>query len=63
VNFVAPARGRRVIARGRVMKLGRTINVCAGDAVAEPQQGGSERLVATMLATMIVAPLRTDGEA
>src|SRR2546423_1262771 len=63
VNFVAPARGRRVIARGRVMKLGRTITVCAGDAVAEPEQGGPERLVATMLATMITAPLRTDGEA
>jgi acyl-coenzyme A thioesterase PaaI-like protein len=63
VNFVAPARGRRVIARGRVMKPGRTITVCVGDAVAEPEQGGPERLVATMLPTMMAAPLRTDGEA
>jgi uncharacterized protein (TIGR00369 family) len=63
VNFVAPARGRRVIARGRVTKSGRMITVCAGDAVAEPEQDGPERLVATMLATMITAPLRTDGEA
>ena len=63
VNFVAPARGRRVIARGRVRKPGRTITVCAGDAVAEPEQGGPERLVAMMLATMIAAPLWTDGEA
>ena len=45
------------------MKLGRTITVCAGDAVAESEQGGPERLVATMLATMIAAPHRTDGEA
>src|SRR5919202_1069562 len=62
VNFVAPARGRRVIARGRVRKPGRTITVCAGDAVVEPEQGGPERLVAAMPATMITAPLRTDGE-
>jgi uncharacterized protein (TIGR00369 family) len=62
VNFVAPAWGRRFIARGRVTKPGRTITVCAGDAVTEPEQGGPERLVATMLATMIAAPLRTDGE-
>src|SRR5579875_3328353 len=56
VNFLAPAIGRRVIARGRVVKLGRTITVCAGDAFAE--QDGRERLVATMIATMIAAPDR-----
>jgi uncharacterized protein (TIGR00369 family) len=63
VNFVAPARGRRVIARGRVTKSGRTITVCAGDAFAESEQSGQERLVATMLATTITAPRRADGEA
>jgi len=48
---VAPAAGTRMIARGRVTKPGRTINVCAGDVFAE--QDGREKLVATMLATVM----------
>lgn len=51
VNFVAPAIGERIIARGRVVKPGRTITVCAGDVYTE--QDGQERIVATMLATMM----------
>ena len=61
VNFVAPAKGHRVIARGRVTKPGRTITVCAGDAYMEPLDGGEERLVATMLATMIAVPGSADS--
>lgn len=51
VNFVPPAIGEKFIARGRVLKPGRTLMVCQGEVHAV--QGGQEKLVATMLATMI----------
>jgi uncharacterized protein (TIGR00369 family) len=51
VNFLAPARGTRLHARGRVIRLGRTISVCAGEVLAA--SGDGEVPVATMLATMI----------
>jgi uncharacterized protein (TIGR00369 family) len=51
LNLMAPSAGERMIARGRVTKPGRTINVCAGDVFAE--QNGREKLVATMLATVM----------
>ncbi|HEX9035483.1 MAG TPA: PaaI family thioesterase [Ktedonobacterales bacterium] len=54
-NFMSPARGERLIARGRVVRAGRTITVCAGDVFAE--RDGGEHAVATMLATvMVLAP-------
>src|SRR5262249_42287659 len=34
VNLLAPAKGERLIARGRVLKPGRTLTVCAGDVFA-----------------------------
>lgn len=52
VNLLAPAEGEAVVARGRVLRPGRTLMVCAGDAIAV--KGGEERIVATMLATMMV---------
>lgn len=52
VNLVAPAVGERFVARGRVKKAGRTLTVSAGDVVALGA-GEAERLVATMLATMM----------
>ena len=52
VNFLAPAIGERMIARGRVLKPGRTITVCQGEVVAA--DGGREKMIATMSATMIV---------
>lgn len=60
VNFVAPARGARLIAHGHVAKPGRTITVCAGDLFA--RSDGEEKLVATMLATMLALPERADLE-
>ena len=51
VNFLSPARGNQMIARGHVMKPGRTLMVCAGDVVTIAD--GEEKTVATMLATMI----------
>jgi uncharacterized protein (TIGR00369 family) len=59
VNLLSPASGERFIARGRVMRSGRMLTVCAGDAVA--MNGPEEKLVATMLATMTAVDER-DGE-
>lgn len=56
VNFLAPARGVRLVARGRVLRPGRTISVCSSDVVAVDD--GHEVPVVTMLATMI----RSGGE-
>jgi uncharacterized protein (TIGR00369 family) len=50
VNFLSPAQGDRMVARGRVVRPGRTVTVCSGDVVAIA--GGNEKVVATMLATM-----------
>jgi uncharacterized protein (TIGR00369 family) len=51
VNLLAPAVGSRLVARGRVVRAGRTLTVCQGNAFAETPEG--ERHVATMQATMI----------
>lgn len=51
VNLLAPAAGERFVARGRVVRAGRTLTVCRGDAVAFA--GDEERHVATMTATMM----------
>lgn len=58
VNFLAPAAGERLIARGSVKKPGRTITVSAGDVFAV--RGGAEKLVATMLASMMLIAQRPD---
>ena len=58
VNFVSPAVGKRMIARGHVTKPGRTVTVCAGDVFA--LSDGDEKLVATMLATMMTVRARGD---
>ena len=51
INLLAPARGDRLVARGRVLRAGRTLTVCRGDAFTVA--GDEEHLVATMLATMM----------
>jgi uncharacterized protein (TIGR00369 family) len=51
VNLVAPAAGERIVARAEVLKAGRTLTVVRGDAFAVA--GGAEKLVATMLATVM----------
>ena len=58
INLLRPAQGDRFIARGQVVRSGQTITVCSGDALAYVE--GSEKLVATMLATVFAAPER-DG--
>lgn len=56
VNFLAPGAGRRFVARGRVLKPGRTLTVTTGDVVAETDAGWTP--VVTMLATMMAVPDR-----
>jgi uncharacterized protein (TIGR00369 family) len=51
-NMLAPADGERFIARGKVIKPGRTIMVC--DATVHAVREGKEKLVATMTGTMMV---------
>ena len=51
INFVAPAKGDRIVARDRVTKPGRTLTVCVGEVFAVER--GEEKLVATMLQTIM----------
>ncbi len=51
VNLLAPAVGERMIARGRVLRPGRTLTVCSGEVVAVT--GLEEKTVLAMLATMM----------
>jgi|SRR5580692_6817498 uncharacterized protein (TIGR00369 family) len=51
VNLLAPAAGETFVARASVLKAGRTLTVVRGDAFA--LNGGREKLVATMLATVM----------
>lgn len=51
INLLAPAAGDRVVARGRVIRAGKTVTVCWGEVTA--YDGANERLVATMVATMM----------
>ena len=50
-NLLAPAKGDELIARGRVVRSGRTVTVCQADAGMFA--GSEETLVATMLATIM----------
>lgn len=54
VNLLAPARGDRFVARGRVVKAGRTLTVCQGEVSAF--EGEKETAIALMQATMINLP-------
>lgn len=51
VNLLAPAKGEKFLARGVVVKPGKTITVCSGEVFA---LGSAEpKLIATMTATMM----------
>ena len=54
VNLLAPGVGESFVARAQVKRAGKTITVCAGDAFVVRPEG--EKLIATMLATMIYVP-------
>ena len=52
INLLSPATGERLFARAGVKRAGRNITVCVGDAFVV--NAGREKLVATMLATMMI---------
>ena len=51
INLVAPAAGERIIARGRVVKPGRTLTLAQTDVFAE--NDGKEKLIALLTASMM----------
>jgi len=51
INMLSPAAGDRFVARGRVVRAGRTITVSHADGFAIGAHG--EKLVATMVGTMM----------
>ncbi|MGC1453550.1 MAG: PaaI family thioesterase [Candidatus Sulfotelmatobacter sp.] len=55
VNLLAPAAGEVFAARAQVKKTGRTLTVCTADAFAISD--GGEKVVATMLATIMAVPI------
>ena len=55
VNLLAPAAGEVFAARAQVKKAGRTLTVCTADAFAISD--GTEKLVATVLATIMAVPI------
>ena len=56
VNLLSPAVGETFYARAQVKRAGQTLTVCTADAFAVSQ--GKEKLVATMLATIMALPGR-----
>jgi uncharacterized protein (TIGR00369 family) len=58
INLVAPATGDRIVARGRVVKPGRTLTVAQAEVVAEAD--GRDTMVALLIATMMTVEGR-DG--
>ena len=58
INFVSAARGDRLLAIAEVRKAGRTVTFVEGEA--RVLDGGHERLVATMQATMMTVRDRPD---
>jgi uncharacterized protein (TIGR00369 family) len=52
INMLAPAKGDAIIARGAVIRSGKTIMVCRADVHAVT--GNEEKLVAAMQGTMMV---------
>jgi len=58
VSLISPGKGEAILARGRVVKPGRNVTFCQGEVFAV--EGGAERLVATMSATMMVVQGRPD---
>jgi uncharacterized protein (TIGR00369 family) len=59
INLVAPAEGDALIARGRVVRSGKTLKICAADVFVV--NGAEEILCATSLSTIMALAGRTDS--
>lgn len=59
INLVSPAKGQALVARGRVVKPGRTLTVTTVDVFAVDQ--GRETLCAVMQQTLMCLHGRSDG--
>jgi uncharacterized protein (TIGR00369 family) len=59
MNLVAPAEGTRMVARGRVLKPGRTLSVCHVDVFVT--RDGREHRCAVLLQTLMTMAGRSDG--
>lgn len=59
INLLAPAKGDRFLAQGRVVRPGRTLTVCAADVFAF--DGATRTAVATMLSTIITRSVPTEA--
>jgi uncharacterized protein (TIGR00369 family) len=51
INLVAPAAGERIVARGRVIKAGRTLTLAQTEVFSETAE--EEKLVALLTATLM----------
>ena len=56
VNFLAPALGEKLVARGEVVTSGRRLFVCKAEVSAV--SGGEESVCAASLQTVFLSPLR-----
>jgi uncharacterized protein (TIGR00369 family) len=61
MNLLAPADGQTILAKGRVLKPGRTLVVVQVDVFAH--KNGQTKLCATMLQTLMVMAGKSDGRA
>jgi uncharacterized protein (TIGR00369 family) len=58
MNLLAPADGEKLVARARVLRSGKTLKICAADVYVE--KDGAEIHCATMLATIMCLPGKSD---
>ena len=61
INLLAPARGDRFVACGRVVRPGRTLTVCQAEVFAESASTDpmARTLIAIMSSTLIIRPAAT----
>jgi len=59
MNLIAPAEGSRLVAKGRVLKPGRTLTVCQVDVFVE--RDGREHRCAVVLQTLMTMTGKNDG--
>jgi uncharacterized protein (TIGR00369 family) len=59
INFVAAAKGEKLIARGRVIRPGSRLTIATAEAFC--RRDGAEHLCAVLLQTLIQVPLAAEA--